>query len=152
MFRGNFHCCHRHLKDLRPLGFYPYLCILISSFLADRFIAAVVGSHCSITINNHVPGSSVLLPTLFMFINDLSTASCIDSYADDTTLHHSISFHSRPTLQDLHYSRRKAGELSFKEPQAAVKTIAFPAGSPDWGPAWSIWTCFVWEVNCAQIS
>ncbi len=49
------------LSKLPSFGFHPYLCILISSFLSNRSIAAVVGSHCSPkTINSGVPQGSVL--------------------------------------------------------------------------------------------
>ena len=80
-----------------------------------RSITAVVDGHCSSpkSINSGVPQGSVLSPTLFLlFINDLlNQTSCpIHSYADDTTLHFSTSFHRRPTLQEVHSSRREASE------------------------------------------
>ncbi len=52
-------------------------------------------------------------PTFFlMFINYLpSITSCsIHSYADDTTLHYSISFSWRPALQDLDHCRLESSE------------------------------------------
>merc|ERR1711980_82167 len=58
-------------------------------------------------------GGSVLSPTLFLlFINDLlSLTQCsIHSYADDSTLHFSMSFPRRPTQQELHTSRQDAAE------------------------------------------
>ncbi len=103
------------LSKLPSFRFYPSLCTLISSFLSDRSIAAIVDGHCSTpkTINSGALQGSVLWPTLFlMFINDLLsiTSCCIHSYADDTTLHYSTSFSSRPTLQDLDHSRLAASE------------------------------------------
>ena len=86
-----------------------------SSFLSDRSIAAEVDGHCSSPkyINSRVPQGYALSPTLFLlFINDLlNQTSCpIHSYADNTTLHFSTSFHRRPTLQEGHTSRMEASE------------------------------------------
>ena len=94
---------------------YPSLCNFISSFLSHHSIAAVVDDHCSSpkSINSGVHHGSVLSPTLFLsFINDLlNQTSCpIHSYADDTTLHFSASFHRPPTLQEVHSSCREASE------------------------------------------
>ena len=88
------------VSKLSSYGFYPSLCIFISSFLSDRYIAAVVDGHCSSpkTINSDVPQGSVLSLTLFLlFINDLlNLTQCpIHSYADDTTLNFSTSYNRR---------------------------------------------------------
>ena len=102
------------ISKLPSYGFYPSLCNFISNFLSDRSIAAVVDGHCSSpkSINSGVPQGFVLSPILFLlFINDLNQTSCpIHSYADDTNLHFSTSFHRRPTLQEVHSSRREASE------------------------------------------
>ena len=106
--------CHKSLISKLPsYGLYPSLCTFISSFLSDRSIAAVVDGHCSSpeTINNGVPQSSVLSPTLFLLsINDLLhlTQCPIHSFADDTTLHFSTSYNRRPTQQELNDSRQDA--------------------------------------------
>ena len=58
---------HKSLvSKLHSYGFYPLLCTFISSFLADRSIAAVADGHCSSlkTINCGVSQGSVLSPTL----------------------------------------------------------------------------------------
>ncbi len=95
-------------------GFYSSLCCFISSLLSDRFISAVVDGHYSSPkpINSGVPQGSVRSPTLFLFfINDLSVTNCfIHSYADDSTLHFSISFDRRRTIQDLQDPRLEAAE------------------------------------------
>ncbi len=76
-------------------------------FRSDRSISAVIDGYCSkpISINSGVPQGSVLSPTLFLlFTNDLlSITECpIHSYADDSTLHCSITFKSRPSQIELH--------------------------------------------------
>ncbi len=107
---------HRSLLSKLPsFGFHLSLCSFISSFLSDRSISPKVDGHCSSPkpINSGVPQGSVLSPTLFfLFISDLHSVTNrpIDSYADDSTLHFSISFDRRPTLQDLQDSRPEAAE------------------------------------------
>ncbi len=81
------------------------------SFLIDPLL--LLWTVIVLTINSGIPQGSVLSPTLFlMFINDLlSITSCsIHFYADDTTLHYSTSFSSRPNLQSLDHFRLEASE------------------------------------------
>ncbi len=72
---------HKALLSKFPsFGFYPSLCTLISSFLSDRSIAAIVDGHCSTrkTINSGVPQGSVLsLTLLLMFINNLFSIATV---------------------------------------------------------------------------
>ncbi len=73
-------------SSLLSSGFYLSLCTLISSFLSDPSISAVIDGLCSTPkpINNGVPQGSVFLsPTLFLFfMNDLNTTRCaVHSYA-----------------------------------------------------------------------
>ncbi len=86
----------------------------LSSFLSGRSIAAVVDGHCSAPnpINSSVPQGSVLSPTLFLlFTNLLYSANCpIHSYADDITLHYSMSFDRQSNLQELQISRIDTAE------------------------------------------
>ncbi|MCP4266355.1 MAG: hypothetical protein GY777_12405, partial [Candidatus Brocadiaceae bacterium] len=101
------------ISKLPSYGFYPSICAFISNFLSGWCIAAVVDSHCSSakTINSGVPQGSVLSPTFFLlFINDLlnQTTCPIHSYADDTTLHYSPHFNSRPSQEALQASRDEA--------------------------------------------
>jgi len=103
------------ISKLPSVGIYPSLCSFISSFLSGRSIAAVVDGHGSSAkpINSGVPQGSVLSPTLFLlFINDLlNLTTCpIHSYADDSTLHVSTAFPSRPTQQEVTNSRSNALE------------------------------------------
>ncbi len=103
------------ISKLPSYGFFPSLCTLISSFLSDSSISAVVDGHCStsITINSGVPQGSVLSPILFLlFINDLlsCTHSNLHAYADDSTLHYSTTFNHRPTLQELNHSKLEAAK------------------------------------------
>ena len=79
------------LSKLPSFGFPPSLCLLMSSFLSNRSLSAVVDGATSsyFPINSGVPQGSVLSPTLFLlFINDLlcCTTNSIHSYADDSTL------------------------------------------------------------------
>ncbi len=104
------------LSKLPSYGFYPSLCTFVSCFLSGRSSSAVVDGYCSKpkAINSGVPQGSVLSPTLFLlFINDLlSITECpIHPYADDSTLHYSITFKSRPSQSELHDARVDVTEL-----------------------------------------
>ena len=97
------------ISKLPSFGFYPSLCSLISNFLYDRYIAAVVDGYCFFPkpINNSVPKGSVLSHTLFLlFINDLLdlTQCLIYLCADDSTLHFSKSFSRRPNQKQVNDS------------------------------------------------
>ncbi len=127
-FRWNFRCCLRHLESigqslaqiftyrtkLPSYRFCSSLCTFISNFLTGPSISAVVVGNCSKhkPINSGVLQGSVLLPTLFqLFINDLSITECpIHSYADDSTLHYSATFKSRPSQIEIHNARLDATE------------------------------------------
>ncbi len=103
------------LSILLSYEFYLSLCTFISSFLSGRSISAVVDGYCSQpkSVNSGVPQGSVLSPTLFLlFINDfLSITECpIHSHADDSTLHYSNTFKSRPSQIQLHNARLEATE------------------------------------------
>src|ERR1700755_135923 len=85
--------------QLPSFGFPPSLCLLLSSFLSDRSISALVdgATSSSFSVNCGIPHGSVLSPTLFLlFINDLlnCTSNSVHSYADDLTLYSSTHFKS----------------------------------------------------------
>src|SRR6201990_429583 len=86
----------------RLFGFPHSLCLLLSSFLSDRSISALVdgATSSSFSVNYGVPQGSVLSPTLFLlFINDLlnCTSNSVHPYDDDnSTLHSSTHFKSAP--------------------------------------------------------
>ncbi len=103
------------LSKLPSYGFYPSLCTFIFSFLSGRSISAVADGYCSKPkpINSDVIQGSFLSTTLFLlFMNDLlSITDCpIHTYADDSTLHYSIIFKSRPSEIELHNARLDAAE------------------------------------------
>ena len=90
---------HRGLLAKLPMfGLNHTLINWIGSFLSDRSLAVRVDGFLSNmhSINAGVPQGSVISPVLFiLFINDLltSTSSSIHSFADDTFLSSSFSFH-----------------------------------------------------------
>src|ERR1700755_1525135 len=87
-----------------------FLCLLLSSFLSDCSISALVdgATSSSFSVNYGVPKGSVVSPTLFLlFINDLlnCTSNSVHSYADETTLHSSTHIKSDPSFTSLlHFS------------------------------------------------
>ena len=93
------------LSKLPSFGFPPSLCLLLSSFLSDRSISALVDGATSSSFSVNCV---VLSPTLFLlFINDLlnCTSNSVHSYADDSTLHSSIHFISAPSFASRVASR-----------------------------------------------
>ena len=105
---------HRSLLAKLPsFGFPPSICTLLLDYLSNRSMEVVVdgSSSSSFSVNSGVPQGSVLSPTLFLlFINDLlnTTSNAIHSYADDSTLHSSTIFPSRPTTLSRLSSRTDA--------------------------------------------
>ena len=79
----------------------------IKSFLKDRKISVVLNgsSSPSYSPNAGVPQGSVLSPTLFLLYMLDRTANPIHSFADDATLHSSISFEAEPSITVLNKSR-----------------------------------------------
>ena len=76
------------LSKLPFFGFPPSLSILMSSFLSDLSISALVdrATSSSFPVNCGVLKGSLLSPTLFLhFISDIlsSTSNSVHSYADD---------------------------------------------------------------------
>ncbi len=124
------------LFKLTSYGFHPSLCTFLCSSLSGRSISTVVDGYCSKpkSINSRVPQGSVLSPTLFLlFINDLSITECpIHSYADDSTLHYSITFKSHPSQTQLHDVRvdatqRFAFDLSIISDWGRKNLVSFSA-------------------------
>lgn len=99
------------INKLRSIGIHPSLVSWIENFLSERSIAVRVDGVLSDfhAVNSGVPQGCVLSPLLFLvFINDL--LSCSDnrlhSFADDSTLHSSISYSSQARCnKDLHEDR-----------------------------------------------
>lgn len=87
------------LAKLPMYGFPPCFTSWIDSFLRERSIVVRIDGDQSraYQVNSGVPQGSVLSPTLFLlFINDLltSTSNPIHAFADDATLHCSLSYPS----------------------------------------------------------
>ncbi|MBM6549304.1 reverse transcriptase family protein [Streptococcus dysgalactiae subsp. equisimilis] len=85
------------LAKLPTFGFSSNFTSWIRSFLSDRSISVRVDGVLSraLPVNSGVPQGSVLSPSLFLlFINDLSslTSHPIHAFADDATLHCSLSY------------------------------------------------------------
>ncbi len=129
---------HRSLVSKLPsCGINASLCTFISNFISGRSILAVVDGYCSKPkpIISGLPQGSVLSPTLFLlFIKDfLSITDCpIDSYADDSTLQHSITFKRRPSQIELHNARldateRLASDLSIISDWGRRNLVSFSA-------------------------
>ena len=98
------------LTKLPAYGFTPSFCKLISSFLSNCFISAVVegATSASFPVSNGVLQGSVLSPTLFLlFTNDRlhASASDVHSFADDSTVHKSSSFQCQPSSNTRSQSR-----------------------------------------------
>ena len=107
------------LNKLPSYGLPVKLCTWIGSFLSGRRISVVVDGHSSdlYSINAGVPQGSVLAPTLFLLhINDLlgSCKNPIHSYADDSTLHSSISF-SKPVSEGELDDKRRTLRISISQ-------------------------------------
>ncbi len=122
-------------------GFYPSLCTFISGFLSGRSISAIVDGYCSKpkSISSGVPEGCVLSPTLFLLFIDhlLSITECpIHSYTDDSTLHFSITFKSRPSQTELHNARldatkRLASDLSIISDWDRRNLVSFSASKAE---------------------
>ena len=103
------------ISKLPSYGFYPSLYNFIPSFLSDSFIPFPEDDDgfSPKSPNIVVPQGFLLSSTLFLlFINDLRnhTACPIHSYADETTLHFSMSFQRQPIFHGVDSLRRDAAE------------------------------------------
>ena len=79
------------ISRLLSNDFYPSLCYLISVFISDPSIVAVVDSHCSLpkTNNSNVSSELCSVTHSLLFFIDLSQTFCpIHSYTNDTILLH----------------------------------------------------------------
>src|SRR5678815_5525786 len=107
------------LSKLPSFGFPSSLCLLMSSFLSNRSMLAVVdGATSSFSVNSGVPQGSVLSPNLFLlFINDLltCTSNSIHLYADDLTLHSSTHINSAPSFTSRIASRLNLSDSIFAD-------------------------------------
>ena len=111
------------LAKLNSAGVFGTIISWIEDFLSSRSISVRVDGFTSnsLTINAGVPQGCVLSPLLFLiFINDMLSLSNIHSYADDSTLHNSLTYGSQVACKRNITNDRKQCNISL---EAALKDI-----------------------------